>query len=68
MNSLVKNGYVNNTPSVHKFAKSFLEILGHTIDNEANERYYSQVCNGRYEKNVTKSLSIIRFVKMTAEV
>jgi hypothetical protein len=46
VNSLVKNGHVDNTTSVHEFAKSFLEILGHTKVKEANELYYSEVCNG----------------------
>ena len=43
VNATVKGGYVDNTTPIHEFAKQFLEVLQHTHENEARERYNSQV-------------------------
>jgi hypothetical protein len=44
INSMVKGGYLDNSKSVHEFVKCFLDALVHIHDNEAREKYYSQVC------------------------
>jgi hypothetical protein len=44
VNSMVKGGYLDNSKSVHEFTKCFLDVLVHINDNEAREKYYSQVC------------------------
>jgi hypothetical protein len=41
---MVKGGYLDNSKSVHEFIKHFLDALVHIHDNEAREKYYSQVC------------------------
>jgi hypothetical protein len=54
VNSMVKGGYLDNSKSVHEFAKCFLDVLVvhefakcfldvlvHIHDNEAREKYYS---------------------------
>jgi hypothetical protein len=43
VNSMVKGGYLDNSKSVHEFAKRFLDALVHIHDNEAREKYYSQM-------------------------
>ena len=43
MNSMVKGGYVDNGTPVHEFARKISEMLDHIWENEARERYYSQV-------------------------
>lgn len=43
VNATVKAGYVDNITPIHEFAKQFLEVLEHTKENEARERYNSQV-------------------------
>jgi hypothetical protein len=40
---MVKAGYLDNSTPVHKFAKTFLEILGRMKENEAKEKFQSQV-------------------------
>ena len=43
MNSVLKNGYVDNGTAVHEFAKSFMDVLAHIHENESRENYQSQV-------------------------
>jgi hypothetical protein len=43
VNSMVKEVYLDNSKSVHEFAKHFLDALDHIHYNEAREKYYSQV-------------------------
>jgi hypothetical protein len=43
VNSMVKGGHLDNSKSVHEFAKCFLNALVHIHDIEAREKYYSQV-------------------------
>ena len=45
MNSMVKGGYVDNSTPINEFAKRFLYVLDHTRENEAREKYNSQVWN-----------------------
>jgi hypothetical protein len=40
---MVKGGYLDNMKLVHEFVKCFLNVLDHIHDNEAREKYYSQV-------------------------
>ena len=46
MNAVVKGGYVDNTTTIHEFAKRFLDVQVHLKENEATEQYNSQVWNG----------------------
>jgi hypothetical protein len=41
VNSMVKGGYLDNSKSVHEFAKRFSDALVHIHDNKAREKYYS---------------------------
>jgi hypothetical protein len=43
INLMVKGGYLDNSKPAHDFAKCFLDALLHIHDNEAREKYYSQV-------------------------
>jgi hypothetical protein len=43
INSMVKGGYLDNSKSMDEFVKHFLDALVHIHDNEAREKYYSQV-------------------------
>jgi uncharacterized protein (DUF2236 family) len=43
VNSLVKGGYMDNSTSVHEFAKRFLDVLEHMKENEARNKYHEQV-------------------------
>jgi hypothetical protein len=43
INSMVKEGYLDNSKSVHEFAKCFLDALVHIHDNKTREKYYSHV-------------------------
>lgn len=43
VNSTMKGGYVDNSKPIHEFAKQFLAALEHMKENEARERYNSQV-------------------------
>jgi uncharacterized protein (DUF2236 family) len=43
VNSMVKGGYLNDSMLVHECAKRFLDAPVHIHDNEAREKYYSQV-------------------------
>jgi hypothetical protein len=38
VNSMVKGGYLDNSKSVHEFAKRFLDALVHIYDNDAREK------------------------------
>jgi hypothetical protein len=40
---MVKGGYLDNSKSVQEFVKYFMDALVHIHDNEAREKYYSQV-------------------------
>ncbi|CAL4969684.1 unnamed protein product [Urochloa decumbens] len=42
VNNVVKRGYCDNSTTIHEFAKSFLECLEHTRENETRETYNSQ--------------------------
>jgi hypothetical protein len=52
---MVKGGYLNNSKSVHGIAKRFLHALVHIHDNEAREKYYSQVWLLVYSSSAFKS-------------
>jgi hypothetical protein len=63
VNNVIKHGYCDNSTAIHEFAKSFLELLEHTKENESREEYNSQVkthrcllcdCVGNLACNVTK--------------
>lgn len=43
VNNVVKHGYCDNSTAIHEFAKSFMELLEHTKENESGETYNSQV-------------------------
>ena len=43
VNLVVRHGYCDNSTAIHKFAKSFLELLMHIKENESREEYNSQV-------------------------
>ncbi|KAG2606332.1 hypothetical protein PVAP13_4NG226311 [Panicum virgatum] len=42
VNSTVKHGYCDNSTAIHEFAKSFLELLAHNKEKEAEEEFNSQ--------------------------
>jgi hypothetical protein len=44
VNSILKGEYLDNSKLVNEFVKRFLDALVHIHDNEAGEKYYSQVC------------------------
>jgi hypothetical protein len=52
---MVKGGYLDNSKSVHEFAKRFLDAPDHIHDNEAREKYYSQVWFFVYSYSVFRS-------------
>ena len=43
VNSTIKHGYCDNSTAIHEFAKSFLELLAHNKEKEAEEEFNSQV-------------------------
>ena len=43
MHSLLKSGYVDNSSSIHEFAKAFYEQLLHMHEQESKATYHSQV-------------------------
>jgi hypothetical protein len=63
IHSMVKGGYLNNSKSVHKFAKHFLDALVHIHDNEAREKYYSQVWFPVYSYSAFKSNDLVFDIK-----
>jgi hypothetical protein len=40
---MVKEGYLDNSKSMHEFVKRFLDALVYIHDNKAREKYYSLV-------------------------
>ncbi|XP_039804983.1 protein FAR-RED IMPAIRED RESPONSE 1-like [Panicum virgatum] len=42
VNSTIKHGYCDNSTAIHEFAKSFLELLAHNKEKEAEEEFNSQ--------------------------
>jgi hypothetical protein len=52
---MVKGGYLDNSKSVHEFAKRFFDALDHIRGNEAREKYYSHVCFLVYSCSAFKS-------------
>jgi hypothetical protein len=59
VNSMVKGGYLDNSKSVLEFAKHFLGSLVHILDNEAREKYYSQVWFLVYSCSAFKSNDLV---------
>jgi hypothetical protein len=54
---------VNNSKSVHEFAKCFLDVLVLIHDNEAREKYYSQVWFPVYPYPAFKSNDLVFDIK-----
>ncbi|CAL5082383.1 unnamed protein product [Urochloa decumbens] len=62
VNNVVKRGYCDNSTPIHEFAKSFLECLEHTKENETRETYNSQgpsvpYTQYRYDKQLARVYS-----------
>jgi len=56
-NRVLKDGYVNNTTTLHTFAKRVLDSLQHTNHMDAGETHYSQVCY--FQKNNKSFLLLV---------
>ena len=41
VNATVKDGYVDNSTPIHEFVKCFLDMLDHTRESKAQERFNS---------------------------
>jgi hypothetical protein len=63
VNSMVKGGYLDNSKSVHEFAKRFMDALVHNHDNEAREKYYSHVWFLVYSCSAFKSNDLVFDIK-----
>jgi hypothetical protein len=63
VNSIVKGGYSDNSKSVHEFAKCFLDALVHIHNNEAREKYYSQLRFLVYSCSAFKSNDLVFDIK-----
>jgi hypothetical protein len=63
INSMVKGGYLDNSKSVHEFAKRFLDALVHIHDNEAREKYFSHVWFSVYSCSAFKSNDLVFDIK-----
>jgi hypothetical protein len=60
---VVKGGYLDNTKSVHEFAKCFSDALVHIHDNKAREKYYSHVSFPVYSYSAFKSNDLVFDIK-----
>jgi hypothetical protein len=63
VNSMVKGEYLDNSKLVQEFVKHFLDAMVHIHDNEAREKYYSQVWFFVYSCSVFISNDFVFHIK-----